>query len=198
MIIKVCGMSNAPENKSVLEHPQIDMIGIIQYPESKRFFPRKLETNKILVGVFVNSTLEEVISKVEAFDLKGVQLHGEEDAQFCRQLPKELVKIKTISIQNPTDFAQTNDFAEVVDFFLFDTKTPQFGGSGIQFDWNLLQHYDRETPFLLSGGIGPSDVLAIQNIKHPQFAGIDLNSCFELEAGKKDSLLLETFINELS
>ena len=81
--------------------------------------------------------------------------------------------------------------------FLFDTKCDNAGGSGEQFDWSILDEYDGDIPFLLSGGIGPDDAEKVKAFHHPQFAGIDLNSRFETEPGVKDVEKLKKFISEL-
>lgn len=190
-------MSNSTEHSKLLSHPEIDFLGSIQFPASKRFFPSELKTEKPVIGVFVDATLDEIISKLEAFHLKGVQLHGSESASFCSQLPSNLIKIKAIAIETADDFKYLAAYEGLIDYFLFDTKTSLHGGSGVKFDWNLLSNYTGSIPFLLSGGIGPNDLGQIQGITHAQFAGVDINSCFELEPGKKDTVLVETFIQEL-
>ena len=86
----------------------------------------------------------------------------------------------------------------MVDMLLFDTKCETGGGSGQHFDWTLLDHYHGATPFLLSGGIGPDDVDSIKQIKHPMFAGVDLNSRFETAPGVKDIERLRHFIERVN
>ena len=90
--------------------------------------------------------------------------------------------------------ARARDYEGAVDLFLFDTYGPTQGGSGRQFDWSVLDAYDGNTPFLLSGGIGPDDAARIRAFRHPQFAGVDLNSRFETEPGLKDVERLRAFI----
>ena len=68
------------------------------------------------------------------------------------------------------------------------------GGSGQQFDWQVLENYDGDVPFILSGGIGPEDVERVRNFHHPKCIGIDLNSKFELKPGLKDVEKLNTFL----
>lgn len=79
----------------------------------------------------------------------------------------------------------------------FDTKTPLVGGSGKQFDWSILEAYDGDVPFLLSGGIGPDDVARVKAFHHPKMLGIDLNSRFETAPAVKDVEQLRSFVNEL-
>ena len=80
---------------------------------------------------------------------------------------------------------------------LFDTKCKTVGGSGEQFDWSVLEAYDGNIPFLLSGGIGPEDTERVLKYSHPQFAGIDLNSRFEISPAVKDVEKLKTFIQTI-
>jgi phosphoribosylanthranilate isomerase len=88
-------------------------------------------------------------------------------------------------------------YEKVVDYFLFDTKTPLHGGSGKKFNWDILNKYTGHKPFFLSGGIGPDDAKSILDIKHPKLTGVDLNSGFEDEPGLKNKEKLSTFILEL-
>ena len=80
---------------------------------------------------------------------------------------------------------------------LFDTRCASVGGSGVKFDWSILESYIGTTPFLLSGGIAPDDAKSISFIKHPMFAGVDLNSRFESAPAVKDVLKLKEFITEI-
>ena len=80
---------------------------------------------------------------------------------------------------------------------MFDTKTPQYGGSGNQFYWNLLHRYSGMTPFLLRGGINPYSAKAIKEFHHPKLAGVDINSRFETVPGKKDVERIKAFLQEI-
>ena len=82
-------------------------------------------------------------------------------------------------------------------FFLFDTATPNYGGSGKKFNWSILDSYKGEVPFLLSGGISKDDVVLVKEFKHNMFLGIDLNSKFENEPGLKNIEEIKTFIEKL-
>jgi phosphoribosylanthranilate isomerase len=73
------------------------------------------------------------------------------------------------------------------DYYLFDTKTSTSkGGTGKQFDWDVIAKAKIEKPFFLSGGISIDDIAKIKAFKHPDFFGIDVNSKFETEPGVKD------------
>jgi phosphoribosylanthranilate isomerase len=102
--------------------------------------------------------------------------------------------IKAISVSTAGDIQKYKEYVGAVDYFLFDTKCKTVGGSGQQFDWQVLDEYDGDVPFLLSGGIGPEDASRILSFHHPRCVGIDLNSRFEIEPGLKDVEKLKEFL----
>ena len=181
----------------------IDWMGFIFWPKSSRYVserPSYLPTNCKRVGVFVDADIPEVMQKVEDFGLDYIQLHGHERPDYIRQLRADGSSpaiIKAISISSHDDIATYKDYEGLVDYFLFDTKAQLPGGNGQQFDWNVLADYDGNTPFLLSGGIGPDDAERIRTFIHPQCLGIDLNSRFELAPALKDINKLKEFIKKI-
>ena len=199
-IIKVCGMTEA-ENIRNVEQLGINMIGFIFYPKSPRCLyemPKYLPVHAKRVGVFVNETKENVLMYADRFSLDYIQLHGNESPQYCRALRSNgLHLIKAFSISLPKDLMVVTTYQGLCDYYLFDTKSPQFGGSGNQFDWNLLNFYNGITPFLLSGGINPYSAKALKEFRHRRFAGIDINSRFETVPGVKDVERIRFFLEEM-
>jgi len=198
MNIKVCGINN--QQIQEVDHLDVDMIGLNFYPQSKRFVKKKIATNTIgssLVGVFVNSTMDNLRKKANTYDLDFLQLHGDESIEYCIEAKEIAQLIKVFRITEVFNFEQVKAYENHVAYFLFDTYTPKYGGSGLKFDWKVLANYTGNTPFLLSGGIGPEDAEMLQAIKHENFWGIDLNSKFELAPANKDLYLLENFIKEI-
>lgn len=207
MIVKVCGMRE-PENIRAVDALGIDWMGFIFYPKSLRFVDRRpehLPFHAKRVGVFVNASTDEIFRRVGEFGLDIVQLHGEETPEQCAVLKAEgLQVIKVLSVnkefnssfpERSEGFLHSSLYKGVVDYFLFDTACVGYGGSGKCFDWSVLQHYDGNTPFLLSGGIRPDSLGEVLAFRHSMFAGIDLNSGFELSPGVKDVEALKTFTN---
>jgi phosphoribosylanthranilate isomerase len=88
-------------------------------------------------------------------------------------------------------------YLQSCDYFLFDTKSPQFGGTGQKFNWEKIRDYKYNVPFFLSGGIGPEDHALILEIHHPAMVAIDINSQFEIEPGLKNVSLVRNFIKRL-
>jgi phosphoribosylanthranilate isomerase len=199
MMIKVCGMRDA-ENIREVEALGIDLMGFIFWPKSSRYVserPAYLPTNCKRVGVFVDEDIESVKRIADDYVLEFIQLHGHESADYCAQL-KGLKLIKAISVSGQDDIATYKTYEGLVDYFLFDTKCPSVGGSGQQFDWSMLSAYDGNTPFLLSGGIGPDDAERLRASHREKCVGIDLNSRFEIGPGLKDINKLKDFLNALN
>lgn len=157
------------------------------------------------VGVFVDEMAQNIITRVVNFKLDVVQLHGHETPTLIRNLRATLdpdirpgIQMwKAISISNADDLAECKTYEDCVDAFVFDTRCASMGGSGQQFDWSILDAYEGQKPFLLSGGIGPDDAPRIKAFHHPQCMGIDLNSRFETAPGIKDIELLTAFLSQL-
>lgn len=157
------------------------------------------------VGVFVDEMPQTILTRVYNYQLDFVQLHGDETPEMIDNLKRTLIPdlapdiriIKVISVASEHDIEKYKPYEGLADLFLFDTKCPGKGGSGEKFDWSVLDAYDGQTPFLLSGGIGPDDAERVRNFNHPRCIGIDLNSRFETEPGVKDVELLRRFINEV-
>ena len=204
MIIKVCGMRE-PENLREVEMLEVDCLGFIFYEKSPRYVPESREYIEAIsnckrkrVGVFVNETLDKMKCKGELFQLNFLQLHGEETPEICCLLHQNGYSvIKALSVTSVDLFQQTERYRNCCDYFLFDTQYAGYGGSGKRFDWSLLDAYQGDTPFLLSGGLRPDCVSDINQLNHPQFAGIDLNSGFELYPAMKDVGKLKNFIREI-
>ena len=198
MIVKVCGMRDAV-NIRQLEALGIDWMGMIFWPKSKRYVsmpPVYLPQHVRKVGVFVDASLDAIRQHVEDYHLDIVQLHGQESPETLKAL-KPLKLIKAFNIATPEDLQKTVAYEGLADYFLFDTKGKSVGGNGEKFDWSVLDSYQGETPFLLSGGIGSEDAQDIKSFHHPKCIGIDLNSRFETEPGLKDITKLKQFLEAI-
>ncbi len=223
MIIKVCGMretENIHEVEQLFTHrsssftlhpsPFTPLMGFIFWPKSSRYVserPAYLPSKCKRVGVFVDASIEDIRQHVADYALDYIQLHGQESPAFIQSLRSlhgdSIAIIKAFNIATADDLAQTKPYEGIVDYFLFDTKARQVGGNGTKFDWTVLAGYVGDTPFLLSGGIGPDDVERLRALRVldgfpvEKCAGIDLNSRFELAPGLKDIQQLKTFIQAL-
>jgi phosphoribosylanthranilate isomerase len=200
MIIKVCGLRD-PENIRRMETLDIDIMGFIYYPASPRYVGAggaALRCAKKKAGVFVNQMPETVREIAERDQLDIIQLHGSESPQTCEALRRQgYTVIKAFPIAAKEDFKPAGDYRHCADYLLFDTKSLRYGGSGIRFDWRLLDACEGDTPFLLSGGLTPDCAGEIRSLNHPAFAGVDLNSGFESSPAVKDVDSLKEFIRKI-
>lgn len=199
MIVKVCGMRDS-ENIRAIEQTKADLMGFIFHPKSPRFvasLPEYMPKKQKRVGVFVNASLEQILAKAQTFSLEYIQLHGDEAPAFCCELKNRGLKvIRAQRIANADDIIRAESY-NMADLMIFDTKTELYGGSGKKFNWQLLENYKGCVPFLLSGGIRSDTFEEIKAFFHPQFAGIDLNSGFEISPALKDVGKLNNFIEKI-
>lgn len=203
--LKVCGMRNAA-NIRELVRVEPDYMGFIFYKKSPRFAGDELtsELTGLIpgrikkVGVFVNTNVQTVIDTAGRYGLDGVQLHGDESPEECRQIGAAgFFTIKALQMEPGFDFNLAREYESDVDYILFDTKSPAFGGSGAAFEWDILQQYDLDVPFFLSGGLDEGMEEEINRLSHPQLYGIDVNSRFETSPGMKDIQKVGAFKKKL-
>ena len=205
LIVKVCGMK-FPQNIETVSDLKPDMMGFIFHPNSPRYVEsldarvvHSIPENILKIGVFVNQKFVDTYLMIQRYKLNGVQLHGSEPVEYCVSFKElNLIVLKAFPIAEPMDFESTKPYDGTCDYFIFDTKSSEYGGTGIKFDWNMLSYYHGNTPFLLSGGISMEDVEAIKKIRHPKFAGVDINSQFEISPGMKSLVMVSSFVHQLS
>jgi phosphoribosylanthranilate isomerase len=190
--IKICGLKEAG-NIAAVAALSPDYMGFICYGLSPRFIAAlppsvfdALPSAIYKTAVFVNESAELIHSLIGEYEFNAVQLHGEETPAFANSFRNKVQVFKAFGVDDSFDFEQLKPYAGNVDYFMFDTKTQGYGGSGKTFNWDLLQKYDGDVPFFICGGISLDNLEKIKQIKHPQFYGVDLNSRFETEPGLKD------------
>jgi phosphoribosylanthranilate isomerase len=212
--IKVCGMREAANIQAVGFLP-IHFMGFIFYEKSSRYVTDDIDTvstcpeDLTRVGVFVDADIDFVLEKIDKHELNAVQLHGKEAPQYLEDFSSKLKAklkmeaindieiIKAFSVDEHFDFDVLKPYEGLVNYFLFDTKTPQHGGSGQKFDWSILGKYDLDIPFLLAGGISEQDVDLVKSLNIKQLYGLDLNSKFEISPALKDVEKLRKFLQEI-
>jgi phosphoribosylanthranilate isomerase len=205
MNIKVCGITQFKQLQQ-LEALNIDYAGLIFYKDSPRYMGEKLSAKEVKqadfdlkkVGVFVNPTYSDLLDAIDEYGLDIVQLHGNETPEMCEELSAEAEVIKAFRIEdsNTNIDKMVAPYDAVCDYYLFDTGglKESFGGTGQQFDWDILKKAKIEKPFFLSGGIGPGDAGKVRSFSHPDFFAIDVNSKFETAPGVKDMAAILKFL----
>ena len=192
-----------------LDELGIEFAGFIFYPKSPRYIKKfhlsaldvkreKLNINR--VGVFVNATADEILKTVDDWRLQMVQLHGDESPKFCEHISNHVTTIKAFRIGPDENIDwKIYPYRDSADMYLFDTVGVNYGGTGMQFDWNVLEKAQINKPYFLSGGIGAEDVLKIKQFVPGQkdLFSIDVNSRFEISPGVKDMDLIEEFSKKI-
>ena len=183
-----------PKNILEVGALQPDYMGFIFYPKSKRFVgedfsPKSLEKlhdSIKRVAVLVNEDINRIIEIQKQFSFDFVQLHGNESVAECEILKENNINvIKVFSVDPYFNFNEVVPYEKVCDYFLFDTKTPKYGGSGKTFDWELLENYTLSKPFILSGGLSIHTIGKLKFNKYPMLVGLDFNSQLEDTNTKK-------------
>ena len=220
MIIKVCGMRDARNIHEVsqlgIDWIGLDFIpnseryvsqiascaGIIpDYSSLSDLSSDKLSQQKegpVLCGVFADDMPQNIVTRVVNFNLDVVQLNGDESSVMIDNLRRTLdpdihagIKImKRLVITKREDIENYKEYAEGVDYFLFDVQ------DNLK-DWSILEAYDGKVPFLVSGNIGAEDIDKIKSFSHPQFYGISVNEKFETAPAVKDVALLKDFLEKV-
>jgi phosphoribosylanthranilate isomerase len=200
MLLKVCGMTCENQINYLDKKGIAEMIGMIFFSGSPRCISTIVDKpcHAKAVGVFVNASFDEIMHKVITYQLDYVQLHGNESPELCSALKQNVKVIKAFRLKDHMDNSIMDPYENVCDLFLFDTLAETYGGSGKKFNWEILFSYDGNTPFILSGGIGPESTHDLTLLDHPKLIGIDINSCFETEPGIKDLNKIENFKNKLN
>jgi phosphoribosylanthranilate isomerase len=189
--IKVCGMKH-PANISEVSMLDIDYMGFIFYSKSPRFVGEEfvlppLTSRLNRVGVFVNESTKSILAKAAEFGLNHIQLHGSESPQQCIELRTDGLKIiKVFSVDDEFNFKGTLPYRDVSDFFLFDTKGKYFGGNAKTFNWSVLNKYDQEVPFFLSGGLNEENLREGELFSTWNLHAVDVNSGVEDSPGLKN------------
>ena len=152
----------------------------------------------VLCGVFADDMPQNIVTRVVNFDLDVVQLNGDESCVMIDNLRRTLdpdihagIKImKRLVITIREDIEKYKEYAEGVDYFLFDVQ------DNLK-DWGILEAYDGKVPFIVSGNIGAEDIEKIKGLPHPLFYGISVNEKFESAPAVKDVALLKDFLEKI-
>ena len=193
-----------PANIQELIELKPDFMGFIFYRKSPRYVDAidedtlmRIPISIRKVGVFVNESLEVILEIANKYGLEYIQLHGDEDLTFANALKERGLKIiKVFRVMDAIPFFARN-YEGIADYFLFDTASINYGGSGRHFDWNILKNYNLSVPFLLSGGVQLEDIPKIKSMEIEKLVGIDVNSRFELAPALKDIEKLKQLKAEL-
>jgi phosphoribosylanthranilate isomerase len=198
--VKVCGITNLADAEHAASHGAW-AIGLIHHRESPRYvrpdvaeeIGAALKRRCELAGVFVNSSLDEVIDAADRENLTLLQFHGEEGPSFCVEAARRTGAkvIKAMRIKSAADVRAAEAFR--TDYHLFDAYWHGLhGGTGQSFDWDLVAKRRSKVPMILAGGLTADTVADAIELVRP-FA-VDVVSGVEAEPGRKDQPKVEAFL----
>lgn len=199
--IKICGITDADQAQALIALG-VDALGFIFVKESPRGIApevvreivRKMPPFVDAVGVFMNEDPDLVNDISQYCRLSLVQLHGLEHPDYCQTILLPL--LKAFRVKPDTEAAVFAPYGDLAKAFLLDTyQEGRAGGTGVAFDWQIVEKLALSRPVVLAGGIHPANVGEAIRIVRP-FA-IDANSGVELEPGKKDLALVKRLIAEV-
>jgi len=210
--VKICGITKQ-EQGSAIALLGATALGFICVHRSPRYvlpqqiravvdqLPGHTATGQLVerIGVFADADIAEISETVAIAQLNGVQLHGSEPPQFCRQLRRALPQIeiiKALRIKTPEAINQAERYEAVVDTLLLDAYHPHdLGGTGKTLDWSSLRNFNPDCGWLLAGGLTPDNVLTA--LAELQPSGIDLSSGVEQAPGDKDLVRVRQLFEQL-
>jgi phosphoribosylanthranilate isomerase len=200
--IKICGIKTLKDALAAIE-AGTDYLGFNFYPKSVRFIDKNVcaEITSVLkreyphiklVGVFVNSSVEEVKDILDTCSLELAQLHGDETSEMLNELNGRAFKAFRGIPENINGFARHDAPAFLVDASVKGV----YGGSGVAADWNGAAELAKKYPLLLAGGLTPENVAeAVSRVKP---WGVDVASGVESAVGEKDAEKMSAFVKAVS
>jgi phosphoribosylanthranilate isomerase len=200
--IKICGIT-CLEDLTLADSLGADFVGFIQFPESPRYVPPE-QLQKILshffgkaipVLVFVNASVEEIVSASKKYSVNVVQLHGEETPDTVNALKNKGLRVIKAFPMDPSCFESAKHYHP--DHFLLDTQDPEKkGGTGKSFDWKLLKNQERFVKnAFIAGGITAENIPML--LKQCMPWGLDVSSGVESGPGKKNPQKMRDLFDQI-
>lgn len=202
MKLKFCGFKTI-EDVYKAKDLDIDAIGFIHYPKSKRYVDiDKIETfaniipeDKDKVVIVVNPDYQTISNLIDNTNITTIQLHGLENLEtihFIRQKKDNIKIIKALPAKNANTLAEHIQYYKgFVDQFIIDTPSISYGGTGQSYDWGILKDI-KDVDFLIAGGMNYKNIQSVSklNLNHN---GYDIASGIETN-GVKDSEKMQAII----
>jgi phosphoribosylanthranilate isomerase len=201
--VKICGITRIEDARTALK-AGADYLGFIFYPKSPRFIEPD-RANELLralelegyqpraIGVFVNEIAEKVTSVALNMGLFAVQLHGEESPNYLDSL-RNIKKIKAFRIKDASSLDHVKDYESAWAILCDAWSQSGYGGTGLKFDYDLLDERLEGHRLFLAGGLTPDN--AARAAKQVRPFALDVSSGVESEPGVKDAEKMRRFILE--
>ncbi|MEB8086942.1 phosphoribosylanthranilate isomerase [Staphylococcus pseudoxylosus] len=202
MKLKFCGFRQLADVKKAKDL-DIDAMGFIHFPKSKRFvdiqtikqFTDIIPEDKEKVVILVNPEYKVIDSLIEETGITSIQLHGEEPLStisYIRQKNKDIKIIKALAAKDSASLLTAIEYYKyVIDQFIIDTPSQNYGGTGKVYDWKMLEVI-RDIDYLIAGGINYENIQKIAQLSL-QHSGYDIASGIETN-NIKDKCKMQSII----
>ena len=198
--IKICGIKNVTDALAAMD-AGADLIGFNFYPKSPRYidvgrcrdimYVMRRYGHITYVGVFVNSSVEEIYATMETCGLSLAQLHGDETPEMLSALNGKAFKAFRGVPVDVNGFVRSESPGLLVDAAVKGV----YGGSGVTADWSAAAELAKRYPLLLAGGLTPENVAdAVRQVKP---WGVDTASGVESAPGEKDASKMKAFVRAI-
>lgn len=202
---KICGITT-PEAIDAALMGGASHIGLVFFPKSPRniapdqaaALARRAEGRARIVGLFVDPDPQFVDAVRKSVTLDVIQLHGDERPALVSQIAMAngLETWKAIPIKTAEDLRAALKYRGAAHRILYDAKPPTGtdvpGGTGLRFDWKLLDGFAHPLPWILAGGLDPRNVAEAVGITSARF--VDVSSGVESSPGQKDVAKIAAFL----
>ncbi|WP_436956313.1 phosphoribosylanthranilate isomerase [Staphylococcus sp. AS1337] len=188
MKLKFCGFRQLADVKKAKDL-DIDAMGFIHFPKSKRFvdiqtirqFTDVIPDDKEKVVILVNPDYDVIDNLIEETGITSIQLHGEEPLatiSYIRQKSKAIKIIKALPAKDSASLLTAIEYYKhVIDQFIIDTPSQNYGGTGKVYDWEILEVVN-DIDYLIAGGINYENIKKIEKLSL-QHSGYDIASGIE-------------------
>ena len=196
--IKFCGITTAAMAVAAAR-AGADAIGLVFCPESPRFLEAEAarQVAQALppfvgrVGLFVNAEAGFVRQTMDRVPLELLQFHGDETPQFCAAFG--IPYIKAVGVTSAAAVAAADaSYSDACALLLDSSVTGARGGTGRQFDWQMVPRAGLQRPLILAGGLNRENVGAAIRATRPW--AVDVSSGVEASKGRKDHAKVEAFV----
>lgn len=198
MKVKICGITNIDDAKFCVDCGA-DALGFIFYEKSKRYIEPDIAEKLIdslpffvfKVGVFVNEEVERVNQIANELKLNAVQLHGDENLDYCEKINYPVIKAIGVDEELNHNLEKYSNYT-----ILLDSKDEkEYGGTGQRFNWDVIPD-EYKSKIILAGGVSENNLEEIYNKIKPQT--VDLSSSLEKEPGIKDHKKVKSFFKKFN
>jgi phosphoribosylanthranilate isomerase len=200
--VKICGITNWTDARLAVT-AGADALGFNfcrkspRYiaPDEARLIATRLPRRVLLVGVFVNAPLEDVLRAARNVDLNLVQLHGEESPADVQELSESFPVIKAFRVRPGFGGERLKRYRGAAAFLLDAFDAQRRGGTGKTFDWSVAKKAKKYGAIIVAGGLTPENVAGA--IRQAQPFAVDICSGVESRPGRKDPDRLDALMHEI-